>query len=584
MSRRESQGRLFKKQYELMDVLGQGGMATVYRAYDRQSERAVAIKIMSSAYADNQEYIDRFLREAQLVERLEHNRILRIFDYGKHLQFFYLVLELLEGGSLSEVIAKKPMAFDRVERILIQIASALDYAHEQKIVHRDLKPSNVLFDKEENVFLMDFGIAKVTDQTMTATGQIMGTPAYMSPEQWKSSRVDHRADIYSCGIMAYEMLTGRTPFTGGSPHQMMFAHLNERLPMISELIPGFPVEVDKVLRKATAKNPQNRFHTASEFALALALAFKSQPQSVEVGGDEERPATLGLSEAEWVDTDEQAASPLQAGINALGNLLQNLEGNERELQVSASQVKHILDSSRKPAEPASEKHQQGAALLDRLLADLEDDSDDEVSSVEIDVQKLFSASKMADGDGKPPSEADLIKKLLTVIEEMPPPDYARMNIKDLLVTGPSQTGKAQAKPPLPSSKQVDEILDKLQSTPSQPPQPTPHLDIADLNNIPRTKGYLGAKVYPAQLQPLMIHRFNQERGLVVIGVEPGSPAELDGVLIGDVLLNLGGQILQNRDDLVAVLNGEIVGKLTSLILLRGGKRQEWEVFLSPFLD
>lgn len=582
MSRRESRGRLFKKQYELMDVLGQGGMATVYRAHDRQSERAVAIKVMSSAYTDNQEYIDRFLREAQLVERLEHNHILRVFDYGKHLQFFYLVLELLEGGSLSEVIAKKPMAFDRVERILIQIASALDYAHEQKIVHRDLKPSNVLFDKEENVFLMDFGIAKVTDQTMTATGQIMGTPAYMSPEQWKSSRVDHRADIYSVGIMAYEMLTGRTPFTGGSPHQMMFAHLNERLPMISELIPGFPVEVDKVLRKATAKNPQNRFHTASEFALALALAFKSQSQSVEVVSDEERPATLNLGEAEWVDTDEQAASPLQAGVNALGNLLQSLEENEREFQVSASQVKQILDSSRKPADPVSEKRQQGAALLDRLLAGLGDDNDDEASPAGIGVQELFSASKMAEGDSAPPSS--LIKQLLTVIEKMPPPDYARMNIKDLLVAAPSQTGTAQANPPPPSSKQVDKILDKLQSTPPQPAQAVPRLDIGNLSDMPRTKGYLGAKVYPARLQSLMVHRFKQERGLVVVGIEPGSPAELDGVLIGDVLLNLGGQILQNRDDLVAALNGERVGALTNLILLRGGKRQEWEVFLSPFLD
>lgn len=258
-------------QYEIIGLLGEGGMASVYRAHQSNINRQVAIKVIKPNVGNYEGFVQRFVREAQTVAQLNHPHILKIFDYGQQDEQLYLVMELQTGGSLSDLIAREQLPLRRVDRLLGQIASALDYAHRQGIVHRDLKPPNILLDSEGNAILTDFGIAKLltTDTNLTATGLIMGTPSYMSPEQWSGSQLDSRADIYSLGIIVYEMLTRQQPFTGDTAFSLMFKHVNEPPPPIATFRPELPSSFDAVVQRALAKNRENRFMKAGEFAEAF---------------------------------------------------------------------------------------------------------------------------------------------------------------------------------------------------------------------------------------------------------------------------------------------------------------------------
>src|SRR5579859_6499172 len=195
-------------QYEILSLVGKGGMAMVYRARQASIERDVAIKVMKPDLADAEDFVRRFQREAKAIASLSHPFILKVFDYGQQGDLVYLVMELLRGGSLSDLIRQQSLSPDAASRILEQVASALDYAHERGIIHRDLKPHNVLLDEKGNAHLTDFGIAKIlgTNVTVTQSGLVMGTPAYMSPEQWQGKPLDARVDIYALGVMLYEML------------------------------------------------------------------------------------------------------------------------------------------------------------------------------------------------------------------------------------------------------------------------------------------------------------------------------------------------------------------------------------------
>ncbi|MCC7206218.1 MAG: PD40 domain-containing protein [Anaerolineae bacterium] len=259
-------------QYQITALLGKGGMATVYRARQASVNRDVAVKVIKPDLAETEEFIARFQREAQTIAGMSHPHVLKVFDFGEHSDMVYLVMELLTGGSLNDLIRREgALQLPVMLRIVDQIAQALDYAHRRGIVHRDMKPQNVLLDENGNAFLTDFGIAKLLTETsaLTQSGMAMGTPAYMAPEQWRGEQVDGRIDTYALGVMIFEMLTGRLPFSGDTPFSMMHMHVYEAPPSLQSARPELPPALQQVIDRAMAKDRDNRYASAGELAAAL---------------------------------------------------------------------------------------------------------------------------------------------------------------------------------------------------------------------------------------------------------------------------------------------------------------------------
>ncbi len=258
--------------YEIKDELGRGGMATVYLAHDPVMQRQVAIKVLPSAFLDNPALRLRFQREAETVAHLEHPHIVQVYDFGEHEGQPFLVMRLMQGGSLRDRLKNGPFSLPEAMPILNGIASALDTAHQQGIIHRDLKPDNILFDQYGTPYLADFGIVKLPGSEATLTGeQAIGTPHYVSPEQAKGNlAVDGRTDIYSLGVILFEMLTGSKPFDAETPLQIMMQHIMTPPPSITTRNPQLPPESETVIRRALAKDPTGRFQTAGELVQNLA--------------------------------------------------------------------------------------------------------------------------------------------------------------------------------------------------------------------------------------------------------------------------------------------------------------------------
>ncbi len=260
-------------QYQLLEQIGSGGMATVYRAQQVNIDRQVAVKIMLPDLARNPDFVRRFQREANTIAQLEHPHILPVYDYGfdENQQLVYLVARLMSGGSLEEWLADRgALRLEEVGRVLRQLGDALHYAHERGVYHRDLKPGNVLLDEFGNVYLTDFGIAKLMNVTaITHTGTVLGTPAYMAPEQWRGGDIDHRVDVYALGVLLYQMLTGELPFDAPTPPQMMYLHLEQQPPVLADKVTGLPRSVENVVHRALAKNPEQRFSSTAQMANAF---------------------------------------------------------------------------------------------------------------------------------------------------------------------------------------------------------------------------------------------------------------------------------------------------------------------------
>jgi len=266
--------------YRIISQIGRGGMATVYKAYQASIDRYVAIKVLPSQLAESKEFATRFHQEARIIASLEHPHILPVFDYGESDGVSYFVMRYMDAGTLKEkMIEGRPLPLSDIDRLFTQLAEALSYAHSRGIVHRDLKPANVLIDSHGNVFLTDFGIAKLLESAsprLTQTDAIMGTPAYISPEQAQGHPVDQRSDIYSLGIILYEMVTGSVPFTAETPLAVLFKHISDPLPPPSLVKPDIPPVIEQVLLKALAKDPRDRFATAAEFVAAWERALQSR--------------------------------------------------------------------------------------------------------------------------------------------------------------------------------------------------------------------------------------------------------------------------------------------------------------------
>jgi serine/threonine protein kinase len=266
--------------YQIISQIGKGGMATVYKAYQPSMDRNVAIKVLPSQLAESKEFAGRFQQEARIIAKLEHPHILPVFDYGESGGISYLVMRYFESGTLKDKMEfGRPLPLDEIDRIFTQLADALSYAHAHGIIHRDLKPANVLLDAQGNLFLTDFGIAKLLESAaphFTQTDAIMGTPAYISPEQAQAETVDQRSDIYSLGIILYEMVTGRVPFTADTPLAVILKHVSDPLPLPSAIKTDIPEAIEKVILKALAKHPEDRFATAAEFVAAWKRALNEK--------------------------------------------------------------------------------------------------------------------------------------------------------------------------------------------------------------------------------------------------------------------------------------------------------------------
>ena len=254
--------------YEIIELLGQGGMATVYKGYQPDFDRFVAVKVLPPHPGQDHQFIERFRLEARTIAQLQHPHILPVHDYGNEGSILYLVMAFVDGGSLKERIDSGPMPLNQVEVLLRQVASALDYAHRRGVVHRDIKPDNVLLDAEGHALLGDFGIAKIVEGEtgLTTTGGIVGTPAYMAPEQGQGLSITPKADIYSLGVIVYEMLTGRQPFAADTPMQVVLKHITEPVPSITQVAENVPAGLENVMRRVLAKNPEDRYDNAMEFA------------------------------------------------------------------------------------------------------------------------------------------------------------------------------------------------------------------------------------------------------------------------------------------------------------------------------
>ena len=258
--------------YEIRAELGRGGMATVYHGYDPRFEREVAVKVLPSEllHSDPQFKL-RFEREAKIIAQLEHPSIVPVYDVGDEGGQPYFVMRYMNGGSLSERIKAKTMSIEESAKILGQIAPGLDEAHSKGIVHRDLKPSNILFDSKGTPYISDFGIAKISRaQVSNVTGSgIIGTPAYMAPEQASGETVDGRSDIYALGIILFEMLTGRQPYEADTPMAVAIKHITDPVPQILETDPTLPKDVDTIIKTAMAKSKDDRFATSVDMVEAL---------------------------------------------------------------------------------------------------------------------------------------------------------------------------------------------------------------------------------------------------------------------------------------------------------------------------
>ncbi len=258
--------------YQVTSVMGQGAMGTVYKALDPVIERVVAIKTINLELSreERAEFEERFYREAKSAGRLSHPNIVTIYDVGETDEAAYIAMEYLEGESLRDVLDSGvvlPLA--HICSIAAKVANALDYAHENGVVHRDIKPANIMISRSRDVKIMDFGIALIPTGSRTQAGTVLGSPKYMAPEQLTGKATDGRVDIFSLGVVLYEMLTGVAPFNGDNLSAIMYRILNETPAPPSALNARVPPELDRIVARALAKRPEDRYRTAGEFARAL---------------------------------------------------------------------------------------------------------------------------------------------------------------------------------------------------------------------------------------------------------------------------------------------------------------------------
>lgn len=360
--------RLLAGRYELIEKIGEGGMAIVYKAKCRLLNRYVAIKILRPEFTKDEQFVENFRRESQAAAGLSHPNIVSVYDVGQEGNIHFIVMELVEGKTLSELIEEKGrLDYKEAINITRQVASALSLAHKNQIVHRDIKPHNILITNTGVAKLADFGIAKAVSASTIIGGnnKVMGSVHYFSPEQARGAYVDERSDIYSLGIVLYEMLTGKVPFDGDNPISIALMHINDPMPPVSAEVPGIPPQLEKIIMKATDKYQTNRYRTADEMIedldniefitkvmgqKAFTIAGEEEKEQPAVSVHPERERTHRKSElagnTEESDKTLERANKIStgfiigavavlviAGIISLGALLGWFSGDSEEIKV-----------------------------------------------------------------------------------------------------------------------------------------------------------------------------------------------------------------------------------------------------------
>lgn len=360
--------RLLAGRYELIEKIGEGGMAIVYKAKCRLLNRYVAIKILRPEFTKDEQFVENFRRESQAAAGLSHPNIVSVYDVGQEGNIHFIVMELVEGKTLSELIEEKGrLDYKEAINITRQVASALSLAHKNQIVHRDIKPHNILITNTGVAKLADFGIAKAVSASTIIGGnnKVMGSVHYFSPEQARGAYVDERSDIYSLGIVLYEMLTGKVPFDGDNPISIALMHINDPMPPVSAEVPGIPPQLEKIIMKATDKYQTNRYRTADEMIedldniefitkvmgqKAFTIAGEEEKEQPAVSVRPERERTHRKSEpagnTEESDKTLERANKIStgfiigavavlviAGIIGLGALLGWFSGDSEEIKV-----------------------------------------------------------------------------------------------------------------------------------------------------------------------------------------------------------------------------------------------------------
>ncbi len=331
--------------YRILEPLGRGGMAQVYKAYHPQLDRYVAVKILRSDLVESNEFLARFRSEAHAVSGLRHANIVQVFDFDMQDDYYYMVMELLEGDTLRTLlnnyrVRNQRMPLTEIVRILKDVLSGLSYAHAEEIIHRDLKPANIMLTKKGQAVLTDFGIAQIVGNTQhTVSGALMGTLNYMAPEQGLKGICDSRSDIYSLGIVLYEMLTGYTPFDADTPLAILMKHLNDPLPLPTQVDPALPSSLEMIVLKALAKDPDDRFQSADEMSSALEsveknLSVEERPTVLPPGGFPQQAVFSGTARRQITD-HRFADADTDAGIKPIG------EAPSSEVHIDLHLDKHL---------------------------------------------------------------------------------------------------------------------------------------------------------------------------------------------------------------------------------------------------
>ncbi|MBI3914480.1 MAG: protein kinase [Chloroflexi bacterium] len=266
-------------QYRIIEQLGQGGMATVFKAYHPALDRYVAIKVLHPAFKEDASFLTRFRREARIVAKLDHPNIIPIHDFAEEADTPYLVIRYIEGKTLKALQSEGVLPLEQLLGIIRPVADALAYAHTQGVLHRDIKPSNIMIANDGHVYLTDFGLARMAQAGESTLSQdmLIGTPQYISPEQAKGEPVSERSDIYSLGVVLFEMLTGRVPFNADTPYSIIHDHIYSPLPMPRAINPALSPEIERVLLRALAKEPAARYAAAAELLTAFEQAVAAMP-------------------------------------------------------------------------------------------------------------------------------------------------------------------------------------------------------------------------------------------------------------------------------------------------------------------